>query len=257
MLCLVRSYPRPGLPRPATSRSSVEARSAGFALRRSLHRTRGGFLALGDLDALLQLLFLRLGLDDLRRHRHGREHDLRVVEIRDALARRQVGQTHRVAHRHRAHIELDALGHFERQRLDGDLADHLRQDAALLHTLGLSDQLDHDLRLDRLVEPHLLQVDVSQAAGQHVLLIVLQDRRMSRLLTVENDVEDRVEAAVTGEHAPQGALGNANCMRRLATPVEDAGDDSFASQPAGIRRSAALALHDLEPHSLSCHGARV
>jgi hypothetical protein len=82
----------------------------------------------------------------------------------------------------------------EWERLDPDLAGHLREHAALLHACRLADQIDRDARLDRLVEPHLVQIDVREPAARHVLLVILQHGGMRRLLASEDDVEDRVEA---------------------------------------------------------------
>jgi hypothetical protein len=67
----------------------------------------------------------------------------------------------------RGDVEVDVLGNLERQRLDGDLAQNLREDAAFLHAGGniAAGQVDGDRGVDRLVEPHLLQVDVRDAAA--------------------------------------------------------------------------------------------
>ena len=58
------------------------------------------------------------------------------------------------------------IGDLERQRLDAELALHLREHAALLDAGRLADQLDRDLRLDRLVEANLVQVDVRDPAAE-------------------------------------------------------------------------------------------
>ena len=71
------------------------------------------------------------------------------------------------------------VGHLHRQRLDVDLARDLRERAALAHAgrvLG-ADELNVDGRRDRLVEPHLVQVDVHELPAQRILLVVLEDRR--------------------------------------------------------------------------------
>ena len=96
-----RAYSRPGFPSPTTSRSSDEARSP----RRHGKRTASypsavpgspspgsaapsaspsGLLALGPASSPSASLF---GLLDASRHRHRREHRLRIVEERDAFAR--------------------------------------------------------------------------------------------------------------------------------------------------------------------------
>jgi hypothetical protein len=43
-----------------------------------------------------------------------------------------------------------------------------------------------------------VQVDVRQPAARNFLLVVLEDGGVSRLLAVEDDVEDRVRARVAG-----------------------------------------------------------
>ncbi len=146
----------------------------------------------------------------------------------------------------------------ERQSLDADLAVDLREHAALLHARGLTDQLDRDLRLDRLVEPHLVQVDVGEPAAGNLLLVVLEHGGMSRLLPVEHDVEDRVRAGIARERAPELALRDAERMRRLAPAVEDAGHEPLVAQAACVGRAATLARLDLELDSFSGHfGAEV
>ena len=76
---------------------------------------------------------------------------------------------------------------------------------------------------------------------------------MRRLLPLEDDVEDRVQAALAGEHAPQLALGDADRMRLLAAAVEDAGDESFAAQAARVGGAAALALFHLQLDPFARH----
>jgi hypothetical protein len=214
-------------------------------------------LALGQL-ALLELLALDLfglGLDEARRHRHRRQHRLlRVVEVGDALGgRAQVDEAQGVADRHAAHVQLEVLGDLHRQGLDPDLARDLREHAAFGDADGLADELHHDLRLDRLVEPHLLEVDVDQAALHGVLLVILEDRRVSGLLALEGDVEDRVKTLSAGQHPAQLALGHADRVRLLAAPVEDARNQPLLAQAARLGGAAALALLYLQLHSLAGH----
>ena len=52
------------------------------------------------------------------------------------------------------------VGHLERKRLDGHLAHELCQDTAQLDAGRFAGEHDCNLGVDRLVEPHLLQVDV-------------------------------------------------------------------------------------------------
>ena len=146
------------------------------------------------------------------------------------------------------------LRHLHRQRLDVDLATHLRQNAALAHSRRVlsAHQLHGDRRLDRLVEPHLLQVDVDQAAAQRILLILLEDRRMRGLLPGEHDVENRVEAAGAAERAAQLALRDTDRVR-LRAPVEDARDETLLAQAPGLPRTDAVALPDFQLDPLSRH----
>ena len=251
--------PRPdgrGAPIP---RWCLARRGAALALGRFL--ALGGTLlalrnlALGQL-ALFELLALPfgLGLDEPRRHRHRRQHRLlRIVEERDALLDRQVDEAQRVADRHAAHVEVEVLGNLHRQRLDPDLAADLREHAALGDTDRLADELDDDLRLDRLVEPDLLQVDVDQPALHRVLLVVLEDRGVGGLLAFERDVEDRVQPLSAGQHAPQLSLGNADRVRLLAAPVEHGRNQPLLAQAARFGGAAALALLYLQLHSLAGH----
>ena len=118
----------------------------------------------------------------------------------------------------------------ERQGLDSDLAIDLREHAALLDARRLADEIDRDLRLDCLVEPHLVQVDVRQTSAWNLLLVVLQHGGMSRRLAVEDDVEDRVRARVARQRAPKLALVHEERMRRLAAPVEDAWHKALVPQ---------------------------
>src|SRR5437588_450049 len=304
----VCSYSRPGLPRPATSRSSVEAgsprrskrtkgtacgavlqegralpalpsemtgrpargspatlglpldgsgRAGGVRLGGSLGGALGSLLAFRHLGALLELLFLGLGLDDLRRKRDVCEDDLLgIVEVRDALTGRQIGEAHRVADPEPADVELEVLGDVHRQALDAHVARHLREDAALGDAARLADQMDRHLRLDRLVEPHLVEVDVRDAAAERILLVRLEDRVVRGLLAVEDDVEDRVQPARAAERAPKVALLDAEGVRRLPASVEDTGDEPLPSQPPRFRRAAALAILDLQPDPFAGHSAR-
>ena len=71
------------------------------------------------------------------------------------------------------------LGDLGRQRFDGDLAGDVLEHAAPFdagRVLGAL-ELDRDLGLDRLVELHLLQVDVLEAAAHRVQLLLLDHDR--------------------------------------------------------------------------------
>ena len=146
------------------------------------------------------------------------------------------------------------LRHLERQRLDRDLAQRLREHAALAHARRVvaAEELHGDRGLDRLVEPHLLQVDVRDAAPHGIDLVLLEDRCVRLSLAVDLDVEDRVQARRTGERAPQLALGDGD-RDRLAVAVEDARHEPFLAQAARLGRAEPFALSDDEFGAFSGH----
>ncbi len=69
-------------------------------------------------------------------------------------------------------------------------------------------------RLDHLVEPDLVQVDVEQPGTHGIELVLLQHCVMRGLLAVEDDVEDRVEAVLSREDAAKLALLDGERVRR-------------------------------------------
>ena len=77
---------------------------------------------------------------------------------------------------------------------------------------------------------------------------------MRRLLSLQDDVEDRVMAVGAAERAAKLALGDRDRMRLLATSVEDTGNESLSAQARGGSRAHALALLCLQLDSLSSHG---
>jgi len=60
------------------------------------------------------------------------------------------------------------------------------------------------------------QVDVGDVSADRMHLVVLEDRGVRRLLLVEGDVEDRVQAVIARQHATQLTFLDADCMRRPA-----------------------------------------
>ena len=146
------------------------------------------------------------------------------------------------------------LRHLERQRLDRDLAQRLGKDTALAHARRVvpAVKLDGHRSLDRLVEPHLLQVDVRDAAPHGIDLVLLEDRRVRRALAVDLDVEDRVQAGGARERAAQLTLGDAD-GDRLAVSVEDARNEPLLAQAARLGRAETFALYDDELGAFSGH----
>ena len=122
-----------------------------------------------------------------------------------------------------AHVELEAVGHLHRQRLDVHLAVDLAEDAAFLDALGVSDELHDDLRLNRLIEPDLLEIDAQKARARGVELVLLEHRVVSLLLPLEDDVEDR--AGRGHRSAPCGARSSMQKGQRLRRPHGDPGNE--------------------------------
>src|SRR3954469_22211377 len=192
----------------------------GGAFGRTLGLLLGRNRALGELLALLGDLGRLL---DARRQADAREHGLfRVVEVGHALERREVDETQRIADGHAADIEIDVLRHFHRERLHADLTLNLRKDAAFLRAGRLADQLNRDGRLDGLVEADFLEIDVRDVAANRILLVVLEDRRVRRLLPLEHHVQDGVQPALPRQNTTEVALRNADRVWLLAAAVQDA-----------------------------------
>ena len=145
------------------------------------------------------------------------------------------------------------IGDLERQGLDPELTLHLREHAAFLDADRLADQVDRNLRLDRLVEPHLVQVDVREPAAGHVLLVVLEHGRVGRLLTGQDDVEDRVQTRVARQGAPKIALGDEERVRLLAATVEHPRHETLCAQAPRVGGAAPVALGDLQLHAFAGH----
>ena len=126
------------------------------------------------------------------------------------------------------------LRDLHRQGLDVDLALHLREHAAFLHARRLADELDGHARLDRLVEPHFLEVDVRDVAADRILLVVLENRGVRGVLAFDDDVEDRVQPSLAGQHPAEVALRHGDGVGALALAVEDAGDEAGLAQAPGL-----------------------
>ena len=108
-----------------------------------------------------------------------------------------------------------------RERLDLDLARDLLHAAALLRPRRVADELHGDRRLDRPIEPHLVEVDVRDGAADRVALEVLKDGVVRRRLPLDHDVDDRVEAGRPREGRAKLALADDDRAGR-ALAVQDA-----------------------------------
>ena len=94
------------------------------------------------------------------------------------------------------------LRHVRGQRLDVDLARDEREHATGLDTDRFTDEMNDDGRMDRLVEAHLAQVDVRDRPADRMLLVLREDRRMNRRLSLDDDVENRVKPRGPGHRGP-------------------------------------------------------
>ena len=110
-----------------------------------------------------------------------------------------------------------------------------------------------DLRRDRLVEPDLVQVDVQQPGARGIELILLEHGVMRGLLAVEDDVEDRVEAVLAGQHAAKLALLDGERVGVLAAAVENAGNEPVGAQPPRVGAPRLLAWLDVQLDPLAGH----
>ena len=161
----------------------------------------------------------------------------------------------RIADVEAADVEVDRGRNLERESLDVELRDALREHA----TLGCADSLAHHVerhrRVDRLVEPHLLKVDVRDRPAHAVELVLLEHRGM-RVAGLDDDVEHGVRAGAAGQRRPQVPLGDRDRDRRLAA-VQDAGDQTLVAQPARLGGAEDRPVLDQKLHALSRHGAEV
>ncbi len=90
-------------------------------------------------------------------------------------------------------------------------------------------ELDRDLGLDRLVELHLLQVDVLKIAADRVQLLLLDhDRHAFRALYLEVE-----QSVATGEHRADLALTHLKGLRVGAAAVDDARHEAATSETPG------------------------
>ena len=238
-LCRSRSCRRPGLPSPTTSRSSVEAprpdgRAARATPRRRQRRrprrrtpqTPRPFPRALVASSAASSASSRRGRAGASRSRStvsaGSSRNVTPLTGGTSWSRRMSPSSEL------AEVDLDVLGDVRRKRLDVELARDLLHDAADLRPRRLADEMHEDGRLDRLVEPHLVEVDVRDRAADRMLLVVLEHRVMRRLLALDDDVDDPVQAGGAGQRDSQLPLADDERLVRL--PVEHARDQPLTTQ---------------------------
>ena len=178
----------------------------------------------------------------------------RNVDPRD---RRHILQSQGLAELEAAEVDLDVLRDRRRQRLDVKLACDLLHDATDLGSRRLADELHGDACLDRLVEPHLVEVDVCDRPTNRMLLVVLEHGVMWCLLTFDHDVDDPVQAGGAGQRDAQLSLADDERLVRLS--VEHARDQPLAPQALDVAGAELIgaALLDLECDPVPGHGGEV
>ena len=183
-----------------------------------------------------------------------RQDDLRVVEERDALDRDEILDAQRVSHLEARDVELHMLRDTGRQSLDLHLARDLLHGAALLGAGRLASELHVHGRLDRAVEPHLVEVDVRERAANRVALEVLEDGVMGRRLALDHDVDDRVQARGARERRAEAPLVDDD-RARVALAVEDTGNEPLLAEAAHAAGADLVgsALGDLESDAIARH----
>ena len=91
-------------------------------------------------------------------------------------------------------------------------------------------ELDRDVRLDRLVEVDLLEIDVAERAAHRVQLLLL-DHDRARFAAVDREVEQR---GALGDHVADLPFGHLEGGRLGAAGVDDAGDEPLAAHAASV-----------------------
>ena len=100
-----------------------------------------------------------------------------------------------------------------------------------------------------------MEVDVRERSAQRMLLVLLQHRVMRRLLALDDDIDDGVQARGAREGDAEVTLADHD-RAGMTLPVENAGNEPLPTQPsrvprAGLRRSA---LAHLECDPVVGHG---
>ena len=129
-----------------------------------------------------------------------------------------------------------------------ELVGGLAERAAHVDALGVALDMHGDRRVDLLVEPDLVQVDVDDAVAHGVELEVLNQRGPGAV-TVDRHVEDRVDA-VRRDGVAQRASVDRDGERLGARGVDHARDVSHGAHRLRVLRAAPLTRPHLQFHSL-------
>ena len=107
----------------------------------------------------------------------------------------------------------------------------LLEHSAPYRTLGLADEVDRDLGLDRLVRADAHEVDVDDVALDGVALELTGDRELLGAVDVQRD--QRVHAAAAGEDVDELPLRHGHRDVVGAEPVDDRRNKALAADAAG------------------------
>jgi hypothetical protein len=94
---------------------------------------------------------------------------------------------------------------------------------------------------------------VQQPRPDRIELVVLEHGVVRSLLSVEDDVEDGVEAVVTGENSPKLALLDREEMGISARAVENTGDHAGCPEPPRHGATGLVARQDVQLDPLTSH----
>ena len=113
--------------------------------------------------------------------------------------------------------------------------------------MNLHGRLDHD------VEPHFLEIDVAHMPADRVALVLLEDRGVHLGLTLQNDVEHRVQPRGASQRGAKLTLADGEGVRSRL-PVEDAGNEPLLAQATGLGRAEPRTFLHFETKSVAGHG---
>ena len=139
-----------------------------------------------------------------------------------------------------------------RERFDVELAQDVLEHPTLLDSRRVvaADQLQHDGRLDRLIQTHAEQVDMDRVAADRMAGELLEHDRC-RAGSVDAQVE---HGPGVGECLPQHAGVDLERDRVIPTAVDDPRHVAFPAQAPSGPRASGLALHDFQGCCIgACH----
>ena len=180
-------------------------------------------------------LFALDRLDDLFLDRAGQGDvgDDRVVLLQhdDAGGNREVANVDRVADHQLADVVLERVRDVAGQGLDREREERLLEQTAVADALGLADELDRHLGLDRLVGAHADEVDVQHGAAHGVAVHLAGQRELVALVDLQGD--QRVAATRAVQDVVELTRGNAHRDGAGVEAVDHGRDPAAGAEPLG------------------------